>query len=382
MKKQFAITVMAATILSGCNSGSESQDTSFEASDYNVVVAVRQAGYSGGAIDVYAVEDGQVVSEEKSLNASGSDIVVRAHNDEFFVVGRYNMDNLTRYYSGATSVPLSQLSLRRDENQSSPNVYDLAFVEDNDALLIPYGVAEVSRVDPTAATQSDLFKEVIDLTNYTLGSDGTPEAVDAIVVGDKAYVLLQQQNNWTVEFNSTLVTIDLQTNLIVGDALDLGVRNAQNLTLSADASYLLVAGQDSTLYGEDPKTYNGGIAKVDLNQNTVSLLIDDGDITSHPYGYIRSVEVMSNELGYFLGAAGYEDDTLYRFDPRDGTVLGSVPGFESKAIKSITSDGNGLLWIALAGEDNTITAITTDGTVHVKPIKTSLVPIGVAIVSN
>jgi DNA-binding beta-propeller fold protein YncE len=77
------------------------------------------------------------------------------------------------------------------------------------------------------------------------------------------------------------------------------------------------------------------------------MVVPGGD----PYGNISGMSIVSPEKGYFVGYAGWGDNTLYAFTPGTGEVGGpanalldniNIAGLESGAYV----DKNGMLWVS------------------------------------
>jgi hypothetical protein len=118
--------------------------------------------------------------------------------------------------------------------------------------------------------------------------------------------------------------------------IELPVRNAANLSYHDGIIY--VSGRGDTSFGaSDANKYTGGVATVDTNDNyTTDLLIDDdGDDSSYPYGQIQRVQLVDENLGYFVGREGWGNDTLYYFDPSNLATIAAVDGLSGVNIADI-----------------------------------------------
>jgi hypothetical protein len=100
--------------------------------------------------------------------------------------------------------------------------------------------------------------------------------------------------------------------------------------------------------------YDGGIVAIDPAAYSVDPILDDGDATSHPYGNISGMAIVSPTKGYFIGckdtyldSASYTlDNTLYSFDPSADAPTGTaVTGLANKSIAGMGPDQDGMLWV-------------------------------------
>ncbi|MCP4577743.1 MAG: hypothetical protein GY846_15835, partial [Deltaproteobacteria bacterium] len=95
--------------------------------------------------------------------------------------------------------------------------------------------------------------------------------------------------------------------------------------------------------------YTGGIESINPATYASSIVLDDGDATTHPYGAISGMLIASPTKGYFVGYAGWGNNTLYAFNPTTGAVSGAVSGVQGINISGMNSgtylDKNAMMWI-------------------------------------
>ena len=103
----------------------------------------------------------------------------------------------------------------------------------------------------------------------------------------------------------------------------------------------------------------GGIVSIDPQTYATSVVLDDGDAKTHPYGMISGMLMASPTKGYFVGYDGWGDNTLYPFNPTTGEVGEALKDFKNVSIAGMESgtylDKNNMMWVCNQ----------TDGTVDI-----------------
>jgi hypothetical protein len=142
-----------------------------------------------------------------------------------------------------------------------------------------------------------------------------------------------------MEIDTTLVSGVTNPDLVVG--IQIPVLNPISIQYLPDNDTIYVAGVE-----EYTPAAPGGIASINPNTYETDTVLDGGN----PYGAIAGISIVSPTKGYFVGYAGWGDNTLYAFDPSDPNPVGSaVTGFTNMSIGGMDStlalDENGMLWI-------------------------------------
>jgi hypothetical protein len=137
--------------------------------------------------------------------------------------------------------------------------------------------------------------------------------------------------------------------------------------------------------GRDP-AYTGGIVRIDPLTYAVEMVVDDGDAADHPYGNISGMAIASADKGYFVGYAGWGDNTLYAFNPMTGAVSGpannaltgkNIAGMDAGAYP----DANGMVWVCNSTDAEVVILDPTDDSIDER-IGTVLNPLQVVFVSE
>jgi hypothetical protein len=311
--------------------------------DQTAVVATAASDYTSGAHAVISVDPiGGPRTAQTQLLPTISDITVDAYGEFFYRLERTGVassHNVTKFAVDAPDTVVWQYSTEGSETGSNP--YDLIFVSDTKAYLLRYGSDTAWIVDPSTTTEAGFKTGELDLSAYA-DSDGIPEMNGGVLVGTKLFILFQRldRNNFWAPTNDTLVGVfDTATDAELAQ-ITVPVENPQTIQYVEANNTIYVAGVGS--YGFAPF---GGIATIDPDAHTSSLLLA-GDA----YGGISGVAVVSSTKGYFIGYGGWQDNTLYTFDPSAGTPSPTVvTGFDGVALGGMQSgvyvDHNSMLWI-------------------------------------
>jgi len=362
-------------ILASCSQ----QSTPAVTVDANAVVATMAADYTSGAHSVISKDKSGVRIALNNLKPRGSDITVAAYGHYFYMIGRsLDGNNITKYSSSNPQTPIWQFSTN-DSNNSAvvSNPHDMIFASATKAYVLRYGTSKVWIVNPSATTPAGFKIGELDLSAYG-GADGTPDMDGGVIVNGKLYITLQRLDNYSVTQNGYIAIFDVKTDKeidanIPGDNLKgipLQVRNPTNIIYEAKTNSLFVQGSGSFF----PVEYTGGIEKIDLNNYAGNVILDDGDATTHPYGLITGLAVVSPDLLYFVGYNSFTDNTLYRLDLKTATIKPTaVSALLHGIIAYITVDKQGLLWVSDSA-NATVHIIDPLSDTEVDELSTSLNP--------
>jgi hypothetical protein len=364
------------------------------------VIATAAADYSSGAhcvADVDPVGGPRIIQTD--LLPTISDIMVTAYENYFYRLERYQSDSVTKFDIAAPDSPIYQYSVLGSGETGSANPYALIFVNAEKAYLLRYGQTTAWIVNPSATSEAEFKIGELDLVDYA-DSDGIPEMSCGVIVDDVLYITLQRldRNNGFVPSNTAYVALfDTATDT----EIDTGVANSDSvkgiaLPVKNPGAIQYLSGKDtvyvqgvgdygSSWTGRDPE-YSGGIVTIDPSTYVAELLVDDGDDSDHPYGNISGMAIVSAEKGYFIGYAGWGDNTLYGFSPSTGAVSGEVSGdLTGKNIAGMQSgayaDQNGMLWVCDQTDAQVAILDTVDDTIDEK-IDTNLNPIMVVFTTE
>lgn len=393
---RMAVSVFFFTMLWMANPGS----VLCKVTQTAVVVTVA-ADYSSAAHSVISVEPvgGPRTVQNDLLPTLVSDITVSAYENFFYRIERYQADNVTKFDIAAPSVPVWQFSTLDSGESGSSNPYGLYFVNSQKAYLLRYGKSKAWIVNPSATVASAFKIGELDFSAYA-DDDGIPEMNSAVIAKGKFFVTLQRldrntgwlpSNTAYVAVFDTVTDTEIDTRIPNDDGvkgIPLPIRNIGAVQYLEENSSIYVQGvgdYGSSWSGRDPE-YSGGIVRIDPASYTVSMILDDGDADDHPYGNISGMSIVSADKGYFVGYAGWGDNTLYEFNPSNGAVRGianaalknkNIAGMESGAY----ADKNGMLWVCNQTDAEVVILDTSDNSID-ETISTNLNPVRVVFTTQ
>jgi hypothetical protein len=353
------------------------------AADQTAVIATVAADYSSAAHSVVSMDPagGPRTVQNNLAPTATSDITVAAHGNYFYRIERFQADNVTKFSVAAPADPIWQFSTMDPGEEGTSNPHDLIFVDDRKAYLLRYGKTTAWIVNPSATDEAGFKIGELDLSAYA-DSDGIPEMNTGLVADGKLFITLQRldRDNGFLPSNDGYVAVfDTATDTEIGTGasnpeglpgIRLPIRNLGAIQYLEENDSVYVQGvgdYGSSWTGRDPE-YSGGIVRIDPATYSVAMVVDDGDAADHPYGNISGMGIVSADKGYFVGYAGFGDNTLYAFDPATGAVFGAAN--DQLAGKNITGmeagafpDANGLLWVSDATDARVVILNPADDTI-------------------
>lgn len=324
--------------------------------DQSAVIVTADSGYTSGAHTVISVDPvGGPRQSYTNLIPTGSDLTVAAYGRHFYRIERSNANNITKFSISDPSAPVWQWSTEGTESGSNP--HDLIFVNATKAYLLRYGSTRAWIVNPSAIAESDFKTGEIDLSRYSDG-DGFPEMHSGVIVNGNLFITLQRvdtSGGWgNFVYNTPYVAV---IDTVTDQEIDTG-QGAGNLIgiplPMENPGAIQYLSENNTIYvqgvGQYDTAYTSGIATINPLTYETSFLLDDGDAASHPYGAISGMLIASATKGYFIGYAGWGNNTLYTFDPSSANPTGTaVSGFNNISIAGMEGgvylDKNDMLWV-------------------------------------
>ncbi len=378
------------------------------AAGWEAVIATAAADYSSGAHSVATIDQvkKQRVMQRKiknNLAPTISDITVVAHGEYFYRIERYNSDNIAKFRFRSPTRPVWQVSTMGAGDVGSSNPHDMIFASDEKAYVLRYGSTKAWIVNPNATKHQNRKNSVkfkqgeLDLSAYA-DSDGLPEMHSGVIANGKLFIVLQRldsDNGWVPSNTPYLAVFDVETNEEIDTGMGseglkgipLPVRSPNGICLLEANNTIYVQGVGSWPGLGDPQyEYTGGIAAIDPETHATKMVLDDGTQEDHPYGAVSGMAIASPENGYFVGYDGWGDNTLYRFNPATGEVLGEVgqglshiniAGWDTLAG---APDRHGMLWMCDATNARILILNTLTNEVE-EQLRTNLNPIKVVFAS-
>ena len=329
---------------------------------YRAVVATAAADYSSGAHSIATVDP---VNGKRTITnnlvPTISDISVAAFGRYFYRIERYNADSITKFNISKPSTPIWQFSTMDSGEVQSSNPHDMVFYSATKAFVLRSGSTKAWIVNPGATTESKFKIGELNLSAYK-DQDGLPEMTSGVIVGDKLFVVLQRLNanrNWNPDNVPYVAVFNAKTNKEINTGkgagglkgIPLPIRSPSTIIYLKENNTIYIQGNGGWAGTSDPKlVYTGGIVALNPDTYKVKLIVDDGNAASHPYGNITALGIVSKGQGYFVGYDGWGDNTLYRFNPTTGKVVGKL-GVDFRHINiagmstAIPADKNRILWV-------------------------------------
>ena len=361
-------------------------------SEQTAVVATVAADYGSGAHSTISVDPvGGPRTAQNNLLPTISDITVAAYETYFYRMERFNKNNVTKFDINDPADVIWQWSTEGDEANSNP--HDLVFVNAEKAYLLRYGSNMAWIVNPSATVEDDFKIGELDLSAYSF--EGNPPGMHSGVIADgKLYITLQRFDaTWTPQ-TAYVAVFDVSTDTPIdtgkgsGDMLGipLPIKNPGAIQYLAENSTVYVQGSGHFFGALE---YSSGVAAIDIEDPAtydVSMILDDGDDSDHPYGFIVGMAILSPTKGYFVGYAGWGDNTLYTFDPSNPSPVGTeIEEFEHIQIAGMESgvyfDENNMLWVCNQTDASVDILNTTDDTIN-ESVSTDLNPSKVVFCSG
>jgi len=371
--KKIGLLISVVTLVA-CSSSS---DSSFGLNS-KVVVATVAADFSSGAHSIIGRDDSGSRVALNDLLATGSDITVAAHGSHFYRIERaFSGNNITKFASSDPQTPIWQYSTNDPASAVASNPHDIIFVSETKAYVLRYGSDKAWIVNPSAETETDFKIGELDLSAYA-GADGAPDMDGGVVVDGKLFITLQRLDSFAVTQNAYVAIFDTVTDTeidanIAGDNLKgipLQTRNPTTILHEPISDVIFVQGSGSFF----PVEYTGGIERINLTDLTTTVILDDGDSVTHPYGLITKLAAVSDDILYFVGYESFTDNTLYRLDLSTAEITASgIPSLTSGQISDLAVDVLGLLWVGDAA-NATVRVIDTLTDTEVDALSTNLNP--------
>ncbi len=357
------------------------------------VVATAASDYSSYAISAITVDPkaGPRIAVNNLLAGSNGS-TVKAFGQYYYRIEQFQSNNVTKVDIAAPNTPIWQFSTQDTGEVNSSNPYDLVFVNSTKAYLIRYGSTKVWIVNPSVSADNEAGFKIgeLDLSAYT-DADGVPEMCCGVIANGKLFIVMQRLVDWCPSDIAYVAVFDIATDTEINTGMGSGgmigipltIKNPNSVQYMAENNRIYVQGIGTYPGGScDPVyEYTGGIESINPVDYASSIVLDDGDATTHPYGAISGMLIASPTNGYFVGYAGWGDNTLYAFNPTTGVVSGTVAGIQNINISGMNSgtylDKNTMMWVCDSTNAQVKIVDTTNNTVN-ENVATSLNPQKVA----
>ena len=355
------------------------------------VVATAASDYSSYAISTISVDP--KAGPRTALNnllAGSNGSTVKAFGEYYYRIEQYQADNVTKVNIASPNTPIWQYSTNDSSETDSSNPWDLVFVDSTKAYLIRYGSYKAWIVNPSATSEAEFKIGELDLSAYADG-DGVPDMCGGVIANGKLFIVMQRLVNYCPSATPYVAVFDVATDTEINTGMGSGamlgvplsVKNPNSIQYVPKNNRIYIQGVGAYPGGScDPTLeYTGGIESLNPYTYATAVVLDDGTQELHPYGAVSGMLIVSPSKGYFVGYAGWGDNTLYTFNPTTGTVSGALTGFENINISGMNSgtylDKNSMMWVCDATNAQVKIVDTADNSVS-ENISTNLNPQKVA----
>jgi len=312
-----------------------------------------------------------------ALNPGAADTIVRAFEDTYFVIRRFNTDTIEAYNIADPTTPLFDFSTNSDEEEDvSSNPHDLIFLNAEKAYLLRYGSPIMWVVNPTATSIEEFVLSEIDLSEFD--TVGAPEATRGVIVGDNLYIAMQRLDGFAPTQSGFVAVVDTNTDTLIDPGtsdilpgIELPAFNPTELSLDESTGTIFISAAGDFGSFEDAEL-TGGVVALDTTDFSAVQLIDDNAGT----GRIINVEIASASRGYIVTSTSFVSTSLDQFNPVTGQIeaLG-IAGLSDVDIRDLAIGPNGNLWVAIADP-------VSPRVVIINPVDNSIVSDGVPTTQN
>ncbi|MFK8082842.1 MAG: hypothetical protein AB8B97_21390 [Granulosicoccus sp.] len=323
----------------------------------------RGPAFDSGQIERINLTTGNTI--DGTYPGTESDHRVATDGQSVYQLGRFTIDNLTRFSATDTSVVDYQISVLNEDVETF-NPQAIAFVNDDLAYLTLRGSDKVLVLDPSPeeATTESLITGEISLADYNKGGGDTldlPDMTNAIIVDDKLFVLMENLDNFAPINGGYIAVIDTNTNLEIPtqqgefprQGIDLQTVNPTSLHFNTTTGLIYVTGRGNYFLSEsapgDP--YTGGIETINPTTFETALLIDDGTEDNN-VGFFLDTIVINETLGYLITLDGFNADfsainNLRTFNPTSGEISEPIAGTEGQSLTTLAVGLDNHLWVGI-----------------------------------
>ena len=281
------------------------------------------------------------------LAQNDSDYTVEAHGEYFYHIGRKDIDTIQRYHIDSPNrgyYPNNGYVLRDAGEVTSSNPQDIAFVNNQLAVITFLGKTEAWVVNPEAQNFTDFKIRELDLSAYAF-NDGIPDAKSVEVINGRAFITMQQvdfSNSYSKEQayiavfdTNTWEELDATPEDSATKAIALTIRNPIDMQITNNQIYV---------HGMDYSTYVGGLEVINPKTLTSSVIYRDNEET----GRIFTLAMVSENQAYAIDYAGWKDNSLKSITINNDQVsITPVSGYENTYLTTLGKDGSNNIWLGL-----------------------------------
>jgi hypothetical protein len=392
MKRSLILySLCSALFLSACSNDDDTTD--------NDPIDSAVVGVAVGTTSDYTTASHAIIATESPYNAltelladDNTDIVISHYGTSFYKINRGGA-SIIKFDIANRETPVWECS-----TDTSSNPHQMIQVSDTKAYVLRYGSGALWIVDPsiTDSSQCDTDFKTGEIDLSAFDDDGVPEMTQGLVVDNYLFVVMQRLESFAPTESGLVAVIDITTDTLVDvddtevgtQAITLPGRNPSTIQYLAsnDTLYVQSVGKyDATSYGGTPAEYTGGIDTINPTTFEAIQLVDDTMSTTQQ---ISGMAVVSDTVGYLVNYAGWQDNTLYQFNPTTGVIttdtsgtnLAPVASMANQNISGVYAGPAGSLWLGVYSGFTILD--TSDNSVIETLIDTKMNPTGLVFINR
>lgn len=378
IKNKLTLLAIAASLLSACD---DSKDAPSFNPENQTAIIVNKAFKEGSQIALATVSEPRTLTNGY-LDLDASDYTVEVYGEYFYHIGRKDIDTIQRFHIDAPSqgyYPNDGYVLRDSGEVTSSNPQDIAFVNDQLAVITFLGKTEAWVVNPSAKSFDDFKIRELDLSAYAF-NDGIPDAKSVEIVEGRAFISMQQvdfastnpkyskEQAYVAVFDTnTWEEIDATPQDEATKAIPLTIRNPLDLQVVDNQLYV---------HGMDYSTYVGGLEVINPTTLISKVIYRDSEET----GRIYSLVMLSATQAYAIDYAGWKNNSFKSITINNDTVtITPVSGYENTYLTALGKDGANNIWLGLGSvadpiRQSSVQVFTSAGELSGEVLTTALDP--------
>lgn len=351
MKKKILLMALTSGLLTACIENNDSP--SFNPEKQTAII-LNKAFSEGSQIALATVSEPRTLTDGY-LATTDSDYTVETFGEYFYYIGRNEIDTIQRFHIDSPSqgyYPNNGYVLRDAEEEAS-NPQDIAFVNDNLAVITFLAKTEAWVVNPEAKNFEDFKIRELDLSAYAF-NDGIPDAKNVEIINGRAFISMQQvdfdngykkEQAYVAVFDTnTWEEIDTSPENDATKAIALTIRNPLDMQITDKQIYV---------HGMDYNSYVGGLEVINPKTLTSIVIYRDSEET----GRIFNLAVVSEIQAYAIDYAGWKNNSFKSITIENNQVtISPVTGFENTYLSALGKDGADNIWLGLGSLASSETA--------------------------
>lgn len=342
MKKKILLMALTSGLLTACIENNDSK--SFNPEKQTAII-LNKTFKEGSQIALATVSEPRTVTDGY-LATTDSDYTVETFGEYYYHIGRNEIDTIQRFHIDSPNqgyYPNNGYVLRDAEDEAA-NPQDIAFVNDNLAVITFLAKTEAWVVNPEANNFEDFKIRELDLSAYAF-NDGIPDAKNVEIINGRAFISMQQvdfdngykkEQAYVAVFDTnTWEEIDASPENDAVKAIALTIRNPLDMQITDKQIYV---------HGMDYNSYVGGIEVINPKTLTSNVIYRDNENT----GRIFNLAVVSENQAYAIDYAGWKNNSFKSITiENDQVTITPVRGYESSYLSALGKDGSDNIWLGL-----------------------------------